>query len=859
MHYLVILFAFLFISCNVFSSLGDQNSSAAITEKFRIAQNQGNAQEQLEILEQQRFSIVENVRSVLISIFPDLQGRFDSCDQIPTEVIPDPTTVAQDVVEFSCQEFVIQSGITTIAESDSLTELYGSHPSIVAYLEFLNDQAKVGLANRFSLADFINSVQIDSIIGTIDSIRIEGISDSIQAGDMVMVMSEVFASSEEITTEVEWSSSNESILTVSSTGVVVGINEGVAQIIAASVFDPTRVTAVMVVVTAQDAVVSIEFDLDTLRINEGEIAFLTPTIVTTGVISREIIWNVANSSIVEVTQSGVVSAIRAGEATVRATSVANPTISGSLFVQVINVLQLESFSITPINDTLNVNETLRFETVFEGVENPPVVRWSTSNLALATIDALGTLTALREGVVSVLAVVDTNNNFSTSAQIVIQNPEGVVDTELPVVLSFSGITPPSAVVFIGDFLSLTANIEIQGGASSQVNWSSENQLIATVNQQGIVEGRSTGNTTITAVSIGNPLLSATALITVILGASVLSVDIPENLSYNVGDSQLIQVTITRSLNADNRVFWHSSNTSIFTVDSIGFVTAVGEGQAILTVTSVFDLSVTDSATVTVIEVPRILSVRIFPDTNQITIALEEQLQLVSDVSRVGEMSLDVNWTSSNSDVASVSSNGIVTGLEIGLVTIMAVSDIDSTQQDQITVIVGNENSIARPTENRLESILAVLIADSNGNTNSQEIDSLLEEINTSTEFLNAIPVQLREENQVLIQITLSLQRVVLLIAKVVILDRSLNNFHYSSDSLATYYELIDPSFQSPEELVLATMIDNDFEFVRNNLNILPAESQGEFRQLDSEIDLNQNGMITSEEIEMYVMGLYQIE
>lgn len=115
-------------------------------------------------------------------------------------------------------------------------------------------------------------------------------------------------------------------------------------------------------------------------------------------------------------------------------------------------------------------------------------------------------------------------------------------------------------------------------------WSSSNENIATVNQEGKV----------TATSIGEAIISATtedggfkANATVTVTQPVLGITLDKtSVNLNVGASAQLAATINPS-NANNlNVTWSSTNTNVATVNNVGKVTAVGAGQATITVTTV---------------------------------------------------------------------------------------------------------------------------------------------------------------------------------------------------------------------------------------------------------------------------------
>ena len=123
--------------------------------------------------------------------------------------------------------------------------------------------------------------------------------------------------------------------------------------------------------------------------------------------------------------------------------------------------------------------------------------------------------------------------------------------------------------------------------------------------------------------------------------------------------------------AGRTVQWATSNSAAATVASRGLVTATGAGSTSITATSE---GVSGAADITVTLVP-VASVEVTPATA--TLAAPSNLQLTATVRDADGNALagrQINWTSSNTLVADVSSTGVVTGLSAGSATVTASSE-----------------------------------------------------------------------------------------------------------------------------------------------------------------------------------------
>jgi len=123
-------------------------------------------------------------------------------------------------------------------------------------------------------------------------------------------------------------------------------------------------------------------------------------------------------------------------------------------------------------------------------------------------------------------------------------------------------------------------------------------------------------------------------------------------------------------NADNKtIIWTSSNPNAATVNDKGLVTAVTKGVTIITATTQ-NGNKTATCTVTTIVIPVI---NITLNCKKITLAPGDTITLIATVQPDDANNKTVTWESSNTAVATVNSNGLVTAIANGKSTIIATS------------------------------------------------------------------------------------------------------------------------------------------------------------------------------------------
>jgi uncharacterized protein YjdB len=133
---------------------------------------------------------------------------------------------------------------------------------------------------------------------------------------------------------------------------------------------------------------------------------------------------------------------------------------------------------------------------------------------------------------------------------------------------------------------------------------------------------------------------------------------------------MLKATVVPSNATNKKINWSSDNTSVATVDINGKVTAISAGTATITAISE-DGSKTASATVTVLDSVEVISVKEVKlnktSINLTGVGIEEKL--TATIYPGDATNKNVIWKSSNTAVATVSSDGIVKAVGAGIATI----------------------------------------------------------------------------------------------------------------------------------------------------------------------------------------------
>lgn len=158
--------------------------------------------------------------------------------------------------------------------------------------------------------------------------------------------------------------------------------------------------------------------------------------------------------------------------------------------------------------------------------------------------------------------------------------------------------------------------------------------------------------------------------------------IPDTLSLTVGESFTAQA-IVLPVGAPQGLRWTSSNPAFATVNLItGAITAVAAGSVTITAASAVDANVTATITVTVI--PQVQGITVSPTS----VSVEEGATqaLTASVTPAGAAP-GLVYSSANAAVATVSSAGVVTGVDAGATTVTITSAVRPSVSVSVPVTV----------------------------------------------------------------------------------------------------------------------------------------------------------------------------
>ena len=469
---------------------------------------------------------------------------------------------------------------------------------------------------------------------------------------------------------VTWSSSDAAIATVDEKGVVTGIKAGTATITVTTVDGDFTATCA---VTVLQPVTGVSLDKTSVTLNTTETYTLIANVEPTDASNKSVTWSSNDATIAIVDDSGVVTGIKAGTATITVTTVdGNFTATCAVTVlQPVTGVRLDKTSVT-----LNTTETY---TLIANVDPTDAsnksVTWSSSDAAIATVDDKGVVTGIKAGTATITVTTIDGDFTATCAVTVLQPVTGVSLDKTSVTLNTT------------ETYTLIANVDPTDASNKSVTWSSSDAAIATVDDKGIVTGIKAGTATITVTTVDGNFTAACA-VTVFQPVTGVRLDKTE-VTLNVAESTVLQATVLPADASNQTVEWSSSNDDIAIIDNGGKITAVAIGNAIITVTTTDG---SHTATCQIIVKPILVaSVKITCEEEQLLLTPNQQtLHLSASVLPENATDKDLVWSiESGDDLATITQNGVLQAIDgvkkDGEVVVRATAVDQSNAYDEVTV------------------------------------------------------------------------------------------------------------------------------------------------------------------------------
>ena len=471
--------------------------------------------------------------------------------------------------------------------------------------------------------------------------------------------------------ELVWESSDESVATVTASGVVRAKSAGNATILATTQDGSFSASCN---VTVYVAVTGVKLSADSVSIPKGEKRILTATISPADAQNQELTWTSSNESVAKVDAvTGQITGRTKGTAKITVTT-ADGGFTDNCIVEVVQLATGVTLSFSSVSLEAGKTKTIA-ASVTPSSASDKTVTWSSSNEKVATVNANGTIKAVAAGTATITAT-SKDGNASTSCKVTVKQPATSI-----VLKSTSGtdLSKTTMKIAVGSSKTVKATLKPDNVTNKDITWSTSDKKIATVSSKGVVKGIKEGTVKITATS-GDGAASKTIKIKIYVPVKSVALN-KTSVTLKEGNTTTITATVSPSTATYKTVEWTSSNYDVATVDENGKVTAKGVGYAVITATTTQGEK-TATCTVSVVRPVKSISIS---DTS-LRIEVGDKVRLTATVKPEDATNKTVSWKSSSSSVASVSASGVVTAKKLGTATI-TVTTADGGLKKTCTVNV----------------------------------------------------------------------------------------------------------------------------------------------------------------------------
>lgn len=531
---------------------------------------------------------------------------------------------------------------------------------------------------KFKVLSFTSSVMPNAIVLNQNEI-------GIKKGKGYQLVSTVLPENAE-NKQVVWESSDPKIVSVNSvTGYITGVKEGSATITVKTLINDISTDCIVNVSGKNILVSKIVLNEKRISLAVGYTHSLTYQITPKNATENDLIFTSSDSSVATVNQSGVIQGLKEGNAIITVSS-SNGLAKDTTYVSVYKkgastVVDGEpiktdnypkSLTVSPqsLNLKLGGSSQLIASVLPEKSNNQ--ISWSSTNSRVATVDSNGLVSAVGMGSATIIA--RTINDITYNVNVLVGN----YSKELRSIL----VTTNYITLAVSNSKQLAVAFTPSDASNKNVFWTSSNPSVATVDKYGVVKAISPGSTIIKATSEDGGYTDTATIEVVnydnIIEEKSIAFD-SSSYTVGIGSTKSLIPIITPSNATFKSVRFESSNPNIATVDENGVVRGLKEGTVSITATT--NRNRLKATTTIIVKYINATSVKV--NTTNVNLGKNETFTLVATVLPSDATNKKVSYSVSNSNIATIDANGIITGKNTGTATIT----ITPSEGNPATVLV----------------------------------------------------------------------------------------------------------------------------------------------------------------------------
>ncbi len=298
---------------------------------------------------------------------------------------------------------------------------------------------------------------------------------------------------------IEWKSSDESVATVSQTGLVTALKEGSSAITVITNDGGFKATCDVTVNKKVIAVTSVVLGNTELTLVEGEEEKLAVAVTPENATDKSVVWESGNESVATVSQEGLVTAVGEGKATI--TVKTNDGGFSALCEVTVKkkVIAVTGVKLSAASMTLREGDKGTLTATVEPANaTNKNVEWWTSDLDVVSVTSTSggsnSYVEARGAGKATVTVKTEDGEFSASCEITVEKKE--------VPVTGIALEQSSLLLAVGNTYTLRAHVQPSNATDQDIQWGSSNGGVATVDQTGKVTAVAAGTADIIATLAG---------------------------------------------------------------------------------------------------------------------------------------------------------------------------------------------------------------------------------------------------------------------------------------------------------------------------------------------------------------------
>ncbi len=321
------------------------------------------------------------------------------------------------------------------------------------------------------------------VVVPIESVSLSG-DDSILKGETKRLTATINPEDTTDDKTITWSSDDENVLFVDQNGQIRGIKEGTANVKAVVAGKETTKQITVNEIHINSIAIDGDQEFEMIKNQTKNLSVTINPENTTD--DKGVVWKTNNEEVARVDNDGKVTALKEGEATITATVGTNET---SVKINV-KEIHINSVVINELDDEFTRGDEFKFSATYtpeNTTDENKTVEWSSSNTDVGTIDQEGNFVALKEGTTKITAKI---GNIKAEREVtVIENHVG----------DFKLLQEEGEVLNIGNTQKLVTVVNPENCTDAYtIKYSSSDEAIATVDENGNVTALKDGKVVITA-------------------------------------------------------------------------------------------------------------------------------------------------------------------------------------------------------------------------------------------------------------------------------------------------------------------------------------------------------------------------